>query len=78
MQKGAHYQSASLVKALGKPTITKAQAKKLNQVGLGIAELKTLRTDSLTQDVFKEALKARGINSKPLREKLSVNERLTS
>ncbi len=45
---------------------------KLNQLGLGFAWLETLRTDSPTSGTFMEALTARGINSKPLREKLQA------
>ncbi len=72
-QKAVHQQSASLVKALGKPTISKAQAKKLGELGLGIATLKTLRTDCPTPEAFMEALKAKGVKSKPLRKNLSMN-----
>ncbi len=45
---------------------------KLSQLGLGFAWLKTLRTDSPTSGAFMEAVTARGINSKPLREKLQA------
>ncbi len=69
-QKAVHQQSASLVKALG---ISKAQAKKLGELGLGIAALKTLRTDCPTPEAFMEALKAKGVKSKPMRKNLSIN-----
>ncbi len=45
---------------------------KFGQLGVGFAWLKTLRTDSPTSGAFMEALTARGINSKPLREKLQA------
>ncbi len=45
---------------------------KLGQIGLGFAWLETLRTDSPTSGTFTEALTAREINSKPLREKLQA------
>ncbi len=45
---------------------------KLSQLGLGFAWLKTLRTDSPTSGALMETLTARGINSKPLKEKLQA------
>ncbi len=49
---------------------------KLSQLGLGFAWLETLRTDSPTSGTFMEALTARGINSKPLREKLQARRQV--
>ncbi len=45
---------------------------KLSLLGLGFTWLETLRTDSPTSGTFMEALTAREINSKPLREKLQA------
>ena len=49
----------SLIRSLGKPAITKAQAKRLE-----------LRLKTNGDDEFCSLLKDRGVKSKPLREKL--------
>ncbi len=70
-QKCVFQSSSALVKALGKPSITKVQAKRLNELGLAYDTLKTLRSQSASDDAFKKELIAKGVKSKPLREKLT-------
>ena len=62
--------AAALIRAIGKPSLTPLQAKKLDSVGLSFAELTHLHQQSSTMEVFLEALKAKGVRSKVLREKL--------
>ena len=62
--------AAALIRAIGKPSLTPLQAKKLDSVGLSFAELTHLHQHSSTMEVFLAALKAKGVRSKILREKL--------
>ena len=59
------------VKSLGKPSITSAQAKRLDALGFSHQALEKLQSESKDPAAFQQALKERGVNSKPLREKLS-------
>ena len=58
------------MKSLGKPSITSAQAKRLDALGLGYGNLVKLRSESAGDEAFKKNLKEKGVNSKPLQEKL--------
>ncbi len=69
-QKLVFSQSTALVKSLGKPSITKIQAKRLMELGLTHDSLKILRSQS-ADETFKKALIEKGVKSKPLREKLT-------
>ena len=70
-QKRLFQRITALVKSLGKPSITKTQAKRLDTLGLGYEDLSKLRCTHKDKEVFMQALKDKGVNSKPLREKLS-------
>ena len=63
--------AAALIKSVGKPSLTSAQAKKLDSLDLGYRNLTELRQGSATTNDFITALKNRGVKSKPLREKLA-------
>ena len=69
-QKISFMKAAALIRAIGKPSLTQTQAKKLDSLGLSFAELTHLHQHSSTMEVFLAALKAKGIRSKVLREKL--------
>lgn len=69
-QKRAFQRTTTLIKSLGKPAITSPQAKRLHALGLGYEDLVQLHVDSKDKDVFLKVLKDKGVNSKPLREKL--------
>ena len=69
-QKISFMKAAALIRAIGKPSLTPTQAKKLDSLGLSFAELTHLHQHSSTMEVFLAALKAKGIRSKVLREKL--------
>ena len=70
-QKRLHFRASSLIKSLGgKPAVTDAQAKRLDSLGLSFDDLVKLYSESTGIDDFCSVLKARGVNSKPLREKL--------
>ena len=64
------HQSITLIKALLKPTLTSAQAKRLDALGIQLKVLLNLYLETSTREVFHTILKERGINSKPLRRKL--------
>ena len=68
-QKRVYQRTTALTRSLGKPSVTSAQAKKLDSLGFSYEDLKKLRSD-LDPTEFLQALKDRGVNSKPLREKL--------
>ncbi len=57
-------------KAVGKPSLTSTQAKKLDALGFTFQSISLLRQQCSSQDKFQSALKERGVRSKPLREKL--------
>ncbi len=61
--------AASLIKAIGKPTLTSTQAKKLDSLGFTFDSLSLLRCGG--PEAFQAALKERGVRSKPFREKLT-------
>ena len=69
-QKRVHTRITALVKALGTPSVTAAQARRLDNLGLGIQELVKLHKDIGNPEEFLTRLKERGVNSKILREKL--------
>ncbi len=69
-QKELFMQSTSLIKAFGKPALTSAQAKKLVSKNLLLDDIKAIFQE-VGEDEFHRALKERGINSRPLREKLA-------
>ena len=70
-QKLIFSRTTALVKSLGKPSITSAQAKRLDELGFSYADLSRLKSQSKTRQVFLDSLKTTGVNSKPLREKLA-------
>ena len=63
---------------LGQAQITSAQAKKLDSIGLGYGDLEKLKSECRNREEFVRVLKDRGINSKPLQEKLSKHFKLPS
>ena len=69
-QKRAHIRTTALVKAIGKPSLTAAQAKRLDVLGLGFNDLLKLHRDSGSRDEFLTAMKDNGIRSGPVREKI--------
>lgn len=69
-QKRVFQRTTSLIKSLGKPAITKSQAKRLDILGLGHEDLVQLHSSSKDEEEFLKFLKEKGVNSKPLREKL--------
>ena len=69
-QKTSFNKAAALITAIGKPSLTPTQAKKLDSLDLSFAELTHLHQHSSTLEVFLAALKAKGVRSKALREKL--------
>lgn len=69
-QKRAFKRTSSLIRSLGKPAITAAQAKRLDDLGLGYEDLTTLYRESKDKNVFCSVLKNKGVNSQSLREKL--------
>jgi len=75
-QKRSFARTTSLIKSLGKPSITPAQAKKLDSIGLGYGDLEKLKSECRDRVEFMRVLKDRGINSKPLQEKLSKHFKL--
>ena len=62
--------ATTLIKALGKPTRTSTQAKRLDALGIEFKDLFNLYLEISNREAFHTVLKERGINSKPLREKL--------
>ena len=74
-QKRTFQRTTALIKSLGKPTITKPQAKRLDDLGFTYEDLVKLRSKHKDREVFQQVLKDKGVNSKPLREKLSKNLR---
>ena len=65
-QKRAHIRTTALVKA----SLTAAQAKRLDVLGLGFNDLLKLQRDSGSRDEFLTAMKDNGIRSGPVREKI--------
>ena len=70
-QKRCFARTTALIKSLGKISITPAQAKKLDSLGLGYRDLMKLKSESRDREDFMDILKDRGVNSKCFREKLS-------
>ena len=62
--------AAARIRDVGMPSLTQTRAKKLDYFGLSFAELTHLHQHSSTMEIFLDALKAKGIRSKVLREKL--------
>lgn len=69
-QKRLHQRSTALISSLGKPSITNAQAKKLDALGLTYDKLVRLLSELKDGDGFSRILQDMGVHSKPLREKL--------
>lgn len=69
-QKRVFQRTSTLIKSLGKPAVTRTQAKRLDDLGFTRRDLVKLYADSKDRDVFMKVLKDKGVNSKPLREKL--------
>ena len=69
-QKRLFQRTSALIRSLGKPAVTSAQAKRLDDLGFGHADLVKLYSESKDRDVFMKVLKDKGVKSKPLREKL--------
>ena len=59
-----------MISSLGKPSVTSLQAKKLDSLGMSFSVLVNLHITAKSEDKFQQILKAKGVNSKPLREKL--------
>ena len=70
-QKRTYLRVAALIRSLGKPSVTKPQAKRLDELGLGYEDLVKLRSEYMDTEVFMKVLKDKGINSKPHRVKLA-------
>ncbi len=70
-QKALNQRTTSLISSLGKPAITAPQAKRLDTLGVSHAGLVKLRSEAKDSDDFSMRLKAKGVNSKPLRAKLA-------
>ena len=70
-QKGVHHRTTSLISALGKPSITAPQAKRLDQLGLTLSKLRRIHSEAKDTESFKMTLKSKGVNSKPLQAKLA-------
>ena len=58
-------------RSLGKPAVTSNQAKRLDSLGFAYQDLVQLYSNSKDKEDFITTLKKRGVNSKPLREKLA-------
>lgn len=69
-QKRQHQKITSLITSLGKPSITSAQAKKLDSVGLSYNGLVSLFGNASDQEGFYEVMKSKNVNSKALQKKL--------
>ena len=69
-QKRLHQRTTSLISSLGKPSVTAAQAKKLDSVGLSFSSLLCLHHEAVDVDTFSQALRSKGVNSKALQAKL--------
>lgn len=59
-QKRAFKRTSSLIRSLGKPAITAAQAKRLDDLGLGYEDLTTLYRESKDKNVFCSVLPCLG------------------
>ena len=64
-QKRTFQRTTALIKSLGKPTITKPQAKRLDDLGFTYEDLVKLRSKHKDREVFQQVLKDKGVNSKP-------------
>ena len=69
-QKRTFQRTTALTRSLGKPSITKDQAKRLDILELGYDDLVKMRSECSDGEVFSTVLKNKGVNSKPLRGKL--------
>ena len=65
-QKRRFARTTTLIKSLGKPSITPAQAKRLDSLGLGYRDLMKLKSESRDREDFMDILNDRGVNSKPV------------
>ena len=70
-QKRLFQRSTALIRSLGKPAVTSNQAKRLDSLGFAYQDLVQLYSNSKDKEDFITTLKKRGVNSKPLREKLA-------
>ena len=69
-QKEIHRRTSTLIASLGKPSVTSAQAKRLDTLGVTVPLLLRVRSEAKDAEEFCESLKSMKINSKPLRLKL--------
>ena len=70
-QKHLHQRTSTLITSLGgKPAVTSAQAKRLDSLGFSHQNLVELRSECGDDTTFCQTLKDRGVNSKPLQQKL--------
>lgn len=69
-QKSLHDRTTTLITSLGKPAITKPQAKKLDRLALTYKKLVDIYNEAEDEEIFFCTLKVKGVNSKPLRAKL--------
>ena len=70
-QKKSFMRASVLIRSLGKPTVTPAQAKRLDTLGLKFEDLLKLYQESADREAFLTTMKEKGIRSKPLREKIA-------
>jgi len=70
-QKQAHFRSTTLLKSLGRKSITPAQAKRLDSLGLDLQELVRLR-NSHSEEGLLQCLKEKGVRSEAVRNKLKT------
>ena len=71
--KRVHLRTSLLIRMLGKPAITACQAKRLDTLGFNHQSLIQLRKEASDDEGFMKKLKDKGVNSKPLRKKLSLS-----
>ena len=70
-QKLKYQRTTALIASLGKPSITAPQAKRLDTLSLSFPSLCSIHSEARNDIEFVDILKKKGVNSKPLREKLA-------
>lgn len=70
-QKRKFNRTTALIRSLGKPSITSAQANRLHVLGFTYQSLLKLRSECKGTEVFLKILKDKGVNSKVVRDKLA-------
>ena len=71
--KGLKERTTSLLNALGKSNISSAQAKRLDELAIGLtySKLMILYSEAKDESTFKKVLKAKKVNSSNLHTKLA-------